>query len=434
MVQPKSRLPPRERHRLIGEEYPTSVTEKLTDNEGTLQSENTYNGRIIRDQQRYTVDVVTPGYFARVKNGEFVNRPYRSVQVHSLPPTGDWSYHTDGGLVEYSGGDSFFFAGGPTGPWNFPNPRTISSIVDLPGIKSDEALRDLATISARSGVVKAESLALVTLAELSKTAQMLRKGAVSMATAIAAIKNGQPKKAILEILNVPNLKRLKNHWSAPLRGGLGRWLEVRYGWMPLIYDIQGTLKALDVVHKPRYTSRGYANDSTFSVSNDTYNYGDAWELAYTKTQGLDKRVRAYIIYEVEKSGLKLQSLGLLQLPQTAWELVKFSFVVDWFIDIGSWLDAITPRVGVNVLAEGYTVTKQWDHQREITGVTFSPTYEALHASLSGLIGQYDTFGVHLKERRPGLPPFPLPRFNVKLNPKRAIDSVALLVQQVRKLR
>jgi len=424
----------RERMRTDGTATPTSVVIKVTPAGGGAVTESNRAGRVTFDQCRMTTDFVTKGYFDLVKQGKFLNKPYYSAQVASFLPSAGWSYSTDQGVVEIIGGDSFFFAGGANGPWNHPDPRYRRGLVDLPGIKSDAALLDLATIQARSGVVKAESLALVTLAELRKTTQMLQKGAVSMVKAIQAIKSGKPKAAILEILNVPDLKRKRDHWSAPIRGGLKRWLEVRYGWMPLIYDIQGTLKALNAVHKPRYTSRGFANDSTFSVSEDVFNSNDDLYLNYTRTQGLDKRVRAFIIYEVEKQGLLPQQLGLLQLPQVAWELVKFSFVVDWFVDIGSWLDAITPRIGVNILAEGRTVTKQWDHQIEITGATWSPYYQSIHANLSGLIGQQDTFGFHQKVREPGLPAFPLPRINVKLNVKRAVDSVALLAQQVRSLR
>ena len=42
------------------------------------------------------------------------------------------------------------------------------------------------------------------------------------------------------------------------------------------------------------------------------------------------------------------SLGLANPALVAWELVPFSFVIDWVLPIGSWLTATGPLLGVNV--------------------------------------------------------------------------------------
>jgi hypothetical protein len=40
----------------------------------------------------------------------------------------------------------------------------------------------------------------------------------------------------------------------------------------------------------------------------------------------------------------------------AWELIPFSFVADWFVNIGPYVRAITPKVGVHSLGS-WTTTK-----------------------------------------------------------------------------
>jgi hypothetical protein len=41
-----------------------------------------------------------------------------------------------------------------------------------------------------------------------------------------------------------------------------------------------------------------------------------------------------------------QAVGLTNPALVAWELVPYSFVIDWFLPIGNWLTAIAPLVGI----------------------------------------------------------------------------------------
>jgi hypothetical protein len=45
---------------------------------------------------------------------------------------------------------------------------------------------------------------------------------------------------------------------------------------------------------------------------------------------------------------ELQQLGLTNPALVAWELVPFSFVFDWFIQVGDWLTGLTALQGVTV--------------------------------------------------------------------------------------
>jgi hypothetical protein len=47
--------------------------------------------------------------------------------------------------------------------------------------------------------------------------------------------------------------------------------------------------------------------------------------------------------------------GLTQPVEAIWELVPFSFIVDWFFNVGETLAAFTPNYGIESLASWYTV-------------------------------------------------------------------------------
>ena len=46
--------------------------------------------------------------------------------------------------------------------------------------------------------------------------------------------------------------------------------------------------------------------------------------------------------------------GLQNLGETAWELVPFSFIVDWFTNVGATIGSWTPNIGYEILASWVT--------------------------------------------------------------------------------
>jgi hypothetical protein len=82
------------------------------------------------------------------------------------------------------------------------------------------------------------------------------------------------------------------------------------------------------------------------------------------------KARAGLLLEVTLKAQGLQSVGLGRYDPllTAWELTPFSFVFDWFVDIGGFLESLSALEGYVVLA-GYS-----SHVEAITGdAVFSGT-------------------------------------------------------------
>lgn len=146
-----------------------------------------------------------------------------------------------------------------------------------------------------------------------------------------------------------NLRRLDPKGAARALGFASkgdvpqRWLEYQYGLAPLLNDINGMV--LDLQNRPRFDWRIRVNsrvkERSFGsvVSPSQYCYGDEeWQK--------DFEVGVVLYYEPQSYALaSLANLGLTNPAEVAWELTPFSFVLDWFLPVGSWLSTLDASVG-----------------------------------------------------------------------------------------
>ncbi len=113
------------------------------------------------------------------------------------------------------------------------------------------------------------------------------------------------------------------------------WLELQYGWLPLLKDAEACAQSL--AHALNYptvqTYRVGVRRETDDVLVDNSN--PAFKLALHRT----KSHRRGLIARISEKPTGWATLGLLDPELVAWELLPFSFVADWFIPIGSWMEA-----------------------------------------------------------------------------------------------
>ncbi len=123
------------------------------------------------------------------------------------------------------------------------------------------------------------------------------------------------------------------------------WLEYSFGWKPLIQDIYS---AVDHFQSPIKTLRpkGTANDtlstSTLSGTKSSGSYTEriVFGKLYCK-MGCEITVTNPNLYLAN-------SLGLVNPATVVWELIPFSFVVDWFANVGEFLTQGTDFLGLGV--------------------------------------------------------------------------------------
>lgn len=143
------------------------------------------------------------------------------------------------------------------------------------------------------------------------------------------------------------LKINKRHkWST--KDPAGRWLEVQFGWTPLISDIKGLFELSQsklktnkmIISAERNLVSSYSNENICSLP--TQRYSDSQAL-FTGTRGVAVKLYATVR---DEDIANLTSLGLTDPLQVAWALVPFSFLVDWALPIGSFLEALGATKGL----------------------------------------------------------------------------------------
>lgn len=149
--------------------------------------------------------------------------------------------------------------------------------------------------------------------------------------------------ALGQVNNLANKTGLIN--KAKAAGNL--YLLYRYGLKPLVSDIGEMLLGLNGLQGSlRKTSRGHASVSYSGVSvlNNITPYS---AFGITHQYQIDETIsfRAMALDDVRATlaanlGFSLKSL--LTLP---WELIPYSFVVDWFANVGDYLRAVAPTTG-----------------------------------------------------------------------------------------
>jgi len=114
----------------------------------------------------------------------------------------------------------------------------------------------------------------------------------------------------------------------------GAWLALQYGWKPLISDIYEMMKAMEKLHGSSMSNRKVV----FSCTKRARNKKPATALpGYTIDQMC--LIKHKVIFRENLSATR--SLGLADPLSVVWEKVPYSFVVDWFVPIGTYLSTLS---------------------------------------------------------------------------------------------
>lgn len=227
----------------------------------------------------------------------------------------------------------------------------------------------------------------------------------------------------------------KGKWSASWRGvqksakSLGAlWLTYRYGWMPLIHDMKDACEVLSSKLSV-YDKRCFVKSPKVSSSSVKVRNLSPGTLTNSKTTKI--WFKAWFSPPSSYSSLLARfasQLGLDAPLSVAWELVPFSFVVDWFIGIGEYLEALNKPSGFIF----NSVETNWFTKEE---VLIDPTGTIVsNNSIILQDGQRCTRDVIRYDRSVGGYPHPkVPSFDPSINFKRLLDSLSLLAGNSRKL-
>lgn len=216
------------------------------------------------------------------------------------------------------------------------------------------------------------------------------------------------------------------------------WLEVRYGLRPLLYligDLIEMAKAKeDWLFDPKKIRTARSHQDGISESKfsgvDLTNVGS---FSFYGDLSIVDKYTAYasVQYRQTRPVEGLENFGLTPRfwPEVAWELTRLSFVVDWIVTIGPWLATLRYKPEVQVL--GNTVGQKLERTVSFKATSFHTGYEWGTPDKSCDLGGKYTLTRYDREVDRDPLNFPLLKLGNTLGLFRAIDSVALILQNIK---
>lgn len=262
----------------------------------------------------------------------------------------------------------------------------------------------------------------VVLGEGHQTLRMIGDTAIRIAKSLHHLRRGDVAGAARSLVDKASRAPIKPHKQIdPSRLAADRlssaWLELQYGWKPLLEDVKAGAEF--VAHK---LSVPISQTYRMSVKRETniVHYTNWTGGVVTARSHQEHRRSMKVIVSEHPSALA--QLGLLDPEVVAWELVPFSFVVDWFMPIGSWLEARAALQHIQI-ATYVTTDKR-------VGTAFKPEPSSLFKTTIPQDCQYRKIEFS-RSIGVGNPNLPLPRFkplSEALSVKHCLNGLALLNQ------
>lgn len=199
----------------------------------------------------------------------------------------------------------------------------------------------------------------VFLGEMTESLDMIRDSALKIGASIRAARKGNFKKAFQLVTgSVPPRRdvRSRSHTKDVVANN---WLELQYGWLPLMSDAADAAAFLATALNGPLTFKARAS---YKRSSPLTNMGPVLyggQKCYARGQ--------YIAYLREKNYPELS--GLVSPSSIVWELVPYSFVIDWFAPIGAYLDARSLIGSLTGTFVNYT-----KYVLEVSGASIKPGY------------------------------------------------------------
>lgn len=203
---------------------------------------------------------------------------------------------------------------------------------------------------------------------------------------------------------------------------LSVWLSFRYGLRPLVMDLENFNAALASSKKKKakkvFTSGKATATTMFSIDGEKHAYMNP----YFETEGF-MRYTGSVKKIANVSGELNPTRVIFDPAKTAWEYTTYSFVFDWLMNVGNWIDSV--RLTESGLAYTASIT---------TVLTYDASLKWTATAKPGWSGSWErrlemvNFAV-VRNPVDGVPIDTVP-LNVNFSTAKCIDLMALIYQPI----
>lgn len=242
-----------------------------------------------------------------------------------------------------------------------------------------------------------------------------------------------------------SFKQLLNAWRTGLSGRRSRngksrsqraadaWLEFQFGWRPLAADIRGALAAFrsdktDVVSVSAFAKRDRFINRSIDPSEGSGISGILVKTEEVNTSSTKVKIRGGVKLTVPGHNRRLEKLGLVphQFVPTLYELLPWSFLIDYFTDLGGTINALSfpsERLYYTSTSTVKELVRSWHTVQRNNfgsgGVVSNETF----------IPQRTVWRKKVVQRRPGTPDVPMPTVHLPQHWKQWANILALWISK-----
>lgn len=334
---------------------------------------DTHTRPVVRALNQTRVTTNTPGFHNPDRVGRLKPRAFNFTETVTNYETGYWtSYLTRLGVSTAANtyNNSVGCTGSFTGvgvPAGVDAGLDTAVITELTQLANGKLLRKIKSSSVNIAVAAAER---------NKTANMVANAATRIAKSIRNLRRGnfvQAAEDLGALASRRGRKRFSRAYARDVEQAVARgWLELQYGWKPLLNDVFGSAEALANrqlapmhvtarVREKREQPWKWENQSkTGKLTSGNFGSG---------SRKTDVTV-SVTYYRPANQSTSMSALGITNPALVAWEVVPFSFVADWFLPIGNFLETFDATSGLEFYS-GYRTTfvrRNYNYTRYQRGV------------------------------------------------------------------
>lgn len=198
---------------------------------------------------------------------------------------------------------------------------------------------------------------------------------------------------------------------------LDLWLEGRYGWRTLVYDIRDLYAVLSRANERRTRYR------------ETKGYTDSGSYDEDFVEGANPSIRVvnHLTWTINMRGTVVADIDVPDFQfnpvTTAWEVTRLSFVVDWLIHVGQALEAASFLLMAKAYKACGGVKVDFNLDGSASLESKGTAISAYHSTSWGGVASY-------VERSP-MTVSAFPRMKLRLDEWKVIDLLALIRQRLR---
>lgn len=247
----------------------------------------------------------------------------------------------------------------------------------------------------------------INLAEAEQSIGMVEKRLLQVARFAGSLRKGDFVGAAKE-LGIQKPRGVK----AGAKNFSNNFLEYHFGWAPAMSDIHSSLNTLTNTDFGVRKIHGVAVSTPQVEGYDSGRFG-RWTATWQCTTKIGALARI-----TNESSFLANQLGLLNPLAVAWDAVPYSFVADWFGNIGQVINSLTGFVGIEFI-DAYTVT--------VYDGRFNSHYNSPD-------GKYASWESHKNFNIVRVPQIKGPTLQLKpfqgFSPMRGITAISLLLQKL----